>query len=201
MRANPRIIVILIAIAISLSLLLSGCAAGRSDLKFAKDNMLHAQQVLERYDENGNPVPQYLELWLAEGKGRCSELDAGGREIAVALDTGKDHLYWDTATLDAEQGGVSRVFLVSLAAMKKLYPKTQEQNTGTYAGRACDFYLLGGSGVEDWVKLYVDKQTGMVLLCDAETFRLRTALLEVLTADDSLFVKPEGLKFKGGAGK
>lgn len=196
----------LLALAVVAAALLSGCGllgkgSDRAGIQFTKGNMLHLQQVLERYDAAGNPVPQYLELWLTADQGRGSELNEDGQEIAVALDTGKKHLYWDAATLQAEEGKESRLFVVTLAAMKKAYPKVKATNDGTYAGRDCTFYLMDTGNAEEWAKLYVDKQTGYVLLCDAETFRLRTKLIEDVPVDKSLFSAPEGLKMKGGDGK
>ena len=60
-------------------LVLGGCSwpgqmTDRSGIRFSQNKMLHLQQVLEHYDAAGNPVPQYLELWLTSDQGRCSEL-------------------------------------------------------------------------------------------------------------------------------
>ena len=187
--------------AVAAALLLAGCGESRPDIRFPSGSMLHLQQVLERYDADGEAVPQYLELWLTQDKGRCSELDKDGREIAVALDSGREHLYWDAATLEGERSGESRLFVISLSSMKKLYPTLRVQNDGIYAGRDCDLYQLDTGNTEQWVKLYVDKATGYVLLCDAETFRLRTKLIEAVPADEKLFSAPEGITIKAGEGK
>ncbi len=201
MRIRSQASAIHMALALSFALLLAGCTSGRSEIQFTKGNMLHAQQVLERYDANGNPLPQYLELWLTKEAGRCTEINEDGLEIAVALDTAKEHLYWDAITMDGEKSGESRMFLVSFDAMKKLYPKIRTQNDGVYAGRDCRLYRMDTGNEQEWVKLYVDKATGFVLLCDSETFRLRTRLLEDIPLDEGLFDAPAGLKLKGGDGK
>jgi hypothetical protein len=185
---------------------LAGCGlfpagGNRAGLQIPDGKMLHVQQVLDHYDAGGNPVPQYLELWLAKDTGRCSELDADGNELDVALDTGSDHLYYDAATLKAEKSKDSRLFIVNYEAMRKLYPNVESSGAGTYAGRECLFYMLGNGKPDEWMKLYVDKQTGYVLLCDAETFRLRTALIEAVPADAALLKAPDGLDFTGGDGK
>ena len=70
-----------------------------------------------------------------------------------------------------------------------------------YAGRDCACYLMDTGKAEQWAKLYVDKLTGVVLFCDAETFRLRTATIEELPVDKALFAAPDGLKYSGGDGK
>jgi hypothetical protein len=194
------------AAVILLILPITGCDSGGrgtdgTDIRISKGAMLHVQQVLERYDANGNPVPQYLELWLTEEMGRCTELDAEGNEIAVALDTGSEHLTYDTKTLAARKTDKSMIFFLNFDAMKKTYPHLQASSDGTYAGRDCTFYLMETDDGEDWVKLYVDKETGYVLLCDAETFRLRTALIEEEPENGDLLLVPDGLKFAGGDGK
>lgn len=201
MRIRSQTSAVFVALALASALLLAGCTAGRSEIKIPKGSMLHAQQVLERYDAGANPVPQYLELWLTEEAGRCTEINEDGREIAVALDTGKEHLYWDAVSMDGEKSGESRVFLISFEAMKKLYPRVRTQNDGVYAGRKCMLYRMDTGNEQEWVKLYVDKATGFVLLCDSETFRLRTRLLEDIPLDEGLFDAPAGLKLKGGDGK
>lgn len=192
------------ALALALALALSGCggqADALSGIKFTDGKMLHLQQVLEHYDANGNPVPQYLELWFAKGKARCEELDASGSILNVALDTGKSHITFNVSTREAAKADRSGVFTVSLSNIRKAYPKVSEENQGVYAGRDCDLYLLAGSSSDDWVKLYVDKQTGFVLFCDAPLFRLRTAKLEELPIDSSLFSEPHDLVYQGGDGK
>jgi hypothetical protein len=193
------------AAAFLLFLPLMSCASqtrgAEADIRISKDAMLHAQQVLERYDADGDPVPQYLELWLTDEMGRCAELDAEGNEIAVALDTGSENLTYDAKTLEAQKPGKSMIFILRFGAMKKMYPRLQASNDGTYAGRDCTFYLMETDDGDDWVKLYVDKETGYVLLCDAETFRLRTALMEEVPENGDLFLVPSGLNFAGGEGK
>jgi hypothetical protein len=184
---------------------LTGCqiisVGAKSGIKFNAGKMLHLQQVLERYDADGNAVAQYLELWLTKDTGRCVEMDSDGKEISVAMDTGKSHLLYDSATLKAEKSSASLVFTVGFDSMKKAYPKLKTSNDGQYAGRACTLYLMDNGKEDEWVKLYVDKETGYVLLCDAPTFRLRTALIEELPTDNSLFAEPKNLIDEGGDGK
>jgi hypothetical protein len=203
MRIGTRLRAAALALTLASALALGGCAGPAdafSGIKFASGKMLHLQQVLEHYDANGSPVPQYLELWLVKGRARCEELDNSGNILNVALDTGKSHITFNVSSHEAQKQDKSGVFAVSLAGMKKAYPKVSKQNDGTYAGRACDFYLLGDGNTDEWVKLYVDKATGCVLLCDAPLFRLRTALLEELPVDGSLFSEPHNLVYKGGDG-
>ena len=88
-----------------------------------------------------------------------------------------------------------------MRASENAYPAISQQNEGDYAGRTCELYLLSNGNPDEWVKIYVDKQTGCVLFCDAPLFRLRTALLEELPLDNSLFSEPRGLVFKGGDGQ
>lgn len=197
---------ILLAMAAAMVVSLMGCAGStkgsdREGIKFSQGKMIHLQQVLEHYDAGGSAVPQYLELWLTKDQGRCSELDKEGNELAVALDTGKEHVYYDAATLTAEKSAEGRLFIVNFSAMKKAYPKMETSNDGKYAGRDCTLYMMDTGKAQEWAKLYVDKQTGSVLFCDAETFRLRTALIEELPVDKALFAAPDGLKYKGGEGK
>lgn len=205
MRNRNRICPLAVVMALALTLVLGGCTGGaggpKAGVKFPKGKMLHLQQVLERYDADGNAVPQYLELWLTKDAGRCVELDAEGNEVSVALDSGKSHIRYDSVTRKAVKADESAVFVVGLQNMKKAYPRQSSANEGEYAGRACTLYLLEGSGEDEWVKLYADSGTGMVLLCDAPLFRLRTALIEEVALDDSLFQAPDDLVFEGGDGK
>ena len=43
--------------------------------------------------------------------------------------------------------------------------------------------------------LFLDDETGFVLLCEAPLFRLRTALLETLPVDDARLTPPDGLLY------
>lgn len=199
MHKGKRTVLILL-----LAAALCGCtAAGDAGaaIRIPGGKMLHLQHVLERYDGEGNPVPQYLEIWLMKGRARCSELDADGNELAVTLDGGSRHIRYDAATLSGEKFERSALFLLNAGALRKEYPKVRESGEGEYAGRGCSFHLLETADGADWIKLYVDKGTGCVLLCDAPTFRLRTAVLEELPADEALFTEPDGLSFEGGDGK
>lgn len=202
MKSRKRTFPFAVMAAIALAVALGGCsgtADAKDGVRFSPGKMLHLKQVVERYDANGNAVPQYLELWLTKDAGRCAELDAEGNELSVALDAGREHFFYDAATLKAVRQGESAVFTVGLKAMQKAYPKQTAANDGEYAGRACKLYLL--ENPDDWVKLYVDRGTGYVLLCDAPTFRLKTALIEETALDAALFQAPEGLLFDGGDGK
>jgi hypothetical protein len=202
-RPHPALTVALVA---AMAITLYGCngpakGADMGGIKTTDGKMLHLQQVLERYDANGSAIPQYLELWLAGDKANCTELDKDGKTLSVSLDTGKSHIVYSAATNKAQKSDKSLVFTVNFANIKKVYPNIKTTNDGEYASRPCTFYLLDNGNATQWVKLYVDKATGTVLLCDAETFRLRTALVEERPLDDKLFTEPKGLSYEGGAGK
>lgn len=193
-------------IILALLLSMAACAVpskvtDRTGIKFTKGNMFHIQQVLERYDANGNTIPQYIELWLTRDKGRSVELDPDGKELRVTLDTGTKHLVYDPATLSGKETGKSELFLVNFSAMKKIYPNKQYSEDGRYAERDCVFHLMDGGSDDQWIKIYLDKATGYTLFCDSETFRLRTALFEEIPEEDSLFAEPAGLNLKGGNGQ
>ncbi len=199
MQCRKRTFPFAVMAAVTLALALggyTGAADAKAGVKFPPGKLLHLKQVVERYDANGNAVPQYLELWLTKDAGRCVELDAQGNALSVALDAGRGHIFYDTATLKAVRQEESAVFTVGFKAMQAAYPRQTAANGGEYAGRDCMLYLL--ENAEDWVKLYVDRSTGYVLLCDAPTFRLKTALIEETALDAALFEAPEGLVFEEG---
>lgn len=199
-----RPVIILAAVAV-LALAVAGCQLAKGDakagIKFSAGKMLHVQQELDRYDADGNKVTQYLELWLTKDAGKCVVMDQTGHELSVTLDTGKSHILYDASTYKAAKSNASLIFTVGFDNMKKAYPKIAKSNDGQYAGRECTLYLMDNGNQDEWVKLYVDKATGYVLLCDAPTFRLRTALIEELPADSSLFAEPKNLNYKGSDGK
>jgi len=158
--------------------------------------MLHVKQVLERYDALGQPVPQYYELWLADKKGLCVELDKKGNEIRRILDTEGKHITYDPKTRVAVKYDFSQMFILNFNILKSSYPKTVKADDQQYAGRNCAIYLLENDKDKEWMKLYVDKEMGYVLLCDAPLFRLRTAEMEVLPMDNKLFTTPSDITYK-----
>lgn len=159
-------------------------------------NMLHLKQVLEHYDASGQPVPQYYELWLADKKGLCIELDKKGDEIRRTMDNGDKHVIYDSKTRAAEKYDFSQMFILDFKILKSLYPETVQADDQQYAGRDCAIYLLENHRDEEWLKLYMDKGTGYVLFCDAPLFRLRTAEMKVLPVDDKLFTIPSDITYK-----
>lgn len=177
---------------LALGALLAGCA-GHGDIK---GQTLHAKQVLERYDANGEPVAQYLELWVAPPHALCHELDADGKTIGVALDNATDHVRYDAKTMKASRQDAIAVFHVAFAALRKEAKTVKAIGKLQYAGRACIAWMLDGDDEDAQIKLYVDEQTGWVLFCDAPTFRLRTASMDFVAADDSRFATPAGLQFQ-----
>jgi hypothetical protein len=159
-----------------------------------KGMMVHLKQVLERYDANGQSIPQYFEIWLAPPKGVAKELDPGGKVLSVAVDTESGPIQYDAVTLAARKLKTSAVFQVNFQAIKSAYARATPLGELTYAGRHCRAWLLENDAANDWAKLYVDEQTGLVLLGDTSLFRLRTASLETLPENAALFTVPEGLK-------
>lgn len=183
---------------------MSGCANstktvdGKASGGFAvKDGkMLHIKEVLEHYDSLGQPVPQYYELWLADKKGFCVELEKSGKEIRGMLDIDGKHVAYDPKTKAGVKYDVIQIFTLDFKTLKASYSKVVQADDQQYAGRSCAIYLLENDGGDEWMKIYVDKETGYVLFCDAPLFRLRTALLEVLPVDDKLFTAPSDIIFK-----
>jgi hypothetical protein len=176
------------------ALALVGCG-GKSTV-VPKGQTLHAQQVLERYDANGDPVPQYLEIWAAPPQALCHELSEDGATVAVALDNADGHVRYDAKTLKASRQDAPAVFHVDFAALKAAARSAKAIGKLQYAGRDCIAWQLDADSEDTAIKLYVDAQTGWVLFCDAPTFRLRTAKLDFVQTDESRFATPAGLKMQ-----
>jgi len=194
---------LLLLLLLSILLTSSGCnimlnTSHRTDLNFKKDTMFHMKQVLEHYDAEDNSVPQYLEFWLTEDKGKCIEYDAEGNVLNVILDTGKQHIQYDPATLSAIEASSTLLFIMNYSEMSKLYTRELYNEKGNYADRPCNFYLLENKSGVLWLKMYVDTETGYTLFSENERLRLRTALFEEIPVDENLFTAPTGLDFKEG---
>lgn len=170
----------------------------RNDFDFSKGKMFHTKQILEHYDVNGDPMPQYLEFWITQDKGKCIELDEEGNFINVTLDNGKTHIQYDPLSLDALESTDSLLFVLNYDDIAKLYSEEIYSEAGEYADRPCDFYFMENETGDQWIKIYVDAETGYTLFSDHESFRLRTALFEEVPIDETLFKAPKGLNFKGG---
>ncbi len=181
-----------------LALLAVGLYGCNGKTESTEGKTLHAKQVLERYDADQQPVAQYLEMWVAPPMAVCHEMDAGGKVLSISLDNADGHIQYDAETMEARKSGAAAVFHVNFQRLKNAYAKATAQGELTYAGRDCIAWLLESNDEDDWVKAYVDQQTGWVLLCDAPLFRLRTASVELLGADAKRFETPAGLKFSEG---
>ena len=197
---RTRYLVLFLSVLILLSI--SGC--GRKTLStesgagfpVRSGKMLHVKQVLEHYDASGQPVPQYYELWLVNKKSLCVELDEDGNELGRILDADDSHIVYDLKTRMAEKYDFSRIFILDFETLKSVCTNVIQADDQQYAGRKCAIYLMENIGSEEWIKVYVDRETGYVLLCDAPLFRVRTALLEVLPIDNRLFKAPSDIVYK-----
>jgi len=170
--------------------------AGIPGVRVGPGTMLHARQVLERYDAAGEPVLQYLELWADAARALQREVGADGRALACAFSRGDEHITWDAATLRAARQDASGVFLPDFAALKAGFVRETAVSGQEYAGRPCSAVLLEDpANEEDWLRVFVDDETGFVLFCEAPLFRLRTSLMEILPADERLLLPPDGLVF------
>ncbi len=99
-----------------------------------------------------------------------------------------------TAVLENEF--LRAVFLPDYPALKAGFGRETAVPGQSYAGRACTAVLLDDSDLDaDWLRVFVDDETGFVLLCEAPLFRLRTALLETLPVDDARLMPPDGLLY------
>ncbi len=177
-------------------MLFAHLSALAADVTIAQGAMLHARQVLERYDASGEPLLQYLELWMDASRMMQREVGVNGKPVSCAFSSGDGHLAWDAETLKAEKSEESRVFLPVYTDLKSGFKNETALPGQTYAGRPCTAVLLEDPGNdEDWLKVFVDEQTGFVLFLEAPLFRLRTALLEELPADESLLSPPDGLVY------
>lgn len=185
-------------------LFISGCGSDKKTLlqesgtgfSVRSSKMLHVKQVLEHYDALGQPVPQYYELWLTNKKGLCLELDRNGNEMERILDADGSHITYGLKTHMAVKYDFNRIFVLDLETLKSACPNVIQADDQQYAGRKCAIFLLENGSSEDWIKVYVDRETGYVLLCDAPLFRVRTALLEVLPLDNRLFKAPSDIMYK-----
>lgn len=178
------------------ALFLWGCAGKTAATGTPKDQTLHLKQVLERYDAAQQPVEQYMELWVAPPVALSHELDADGHVISVALDNADGHIQYDAKTKEARKSDAVAVFHINFQSFKAAFARATVMGELQYAGRKCIAWQLESDDEDNWVKVYVDQQTGWVLFCDAPLFRLRTAKVELLTKNDKLFATPTDLKFK-----
>lgn len=189
-------------LSVSVALVLSGCADRLLDyvrgpqLKVEEGKMIYARQVLEHYDAKGNAVPQYYELWAVQGKSAYRELNANGEEVVTALDSGNRHIAFSSGTGEAVKSRRSRVFLLDFNALKRNYPVETVNEGQKYVGRDCTVHLLENNDGDDWLKIYRDSETGLVLFCDAPLFVLKTASVEILPTDPEKFSEPQGLDFR-----
>ena len=202
LKFSTRHIVLFLAV---LALLFtSGCGSSKKALpqesstafSVRSGKMLHVKQVLEHYDASGQPVPQYFEMWLADKRGLCVELNGNGNETGRILDTDDMHISFDSKTRTAEKYDFSRIFILNFESLRSSSSDMEQAEDQRYAGRICAIYLLGNDDSEEWIKVYVDRETGYVLLCDAPLFRIRTALFEVLPMDNRLFKAPSDIVYK-----
>lgn len=160
------------------------------------EDMLHVKQVLEHYDASGQPIPQYFELWIADNKALCIELNGDGDETGRILDTDDVHISYDSKTHSALKHDSSRIFMLNFKSLKSDSSDMIQADDQRYSERTCAIFLLENNDDNDWIKVYVDRETGYVLLCDAPLFRIRTALFEVLPIDKRLFEAPSDIVYK-----
>lgn len=185
-------------------ILMSGCTVDAGSLRKASDRskelfesgkMVHLKQVVERTDFNGQTGVQYFEIWLAGDKALSIELDSDGNDLRVALDLDKKHISYDVQSLEAGRYEFSQIQTIILSNIKSSYFKTVLIEEREYAGQNCEVYLMENGEADDWIRIYVDKETGCVLFCEAPFLRIRTAEVEVLETDESLFSVPSDLIF------
>ncbi len=160
------------------------------------DKMLHLKQVVELYDEQGSPVPHYYEMWIAKDKAYCRELDKEGKTLQKLQDDGKLHISYDPIELKAVKHDSSRILALNPGALEDMkdYGVASEEDY-EYCKRACRAYSMSNGRDEEELRLYVDKETGYVLFCDAPLFCIKTAFFEVLPYDAAMFNIPEGIKY------
>ena len=158
--------------------------------------MIHARQVLERYDASGEPLLSYFELWADGSRALQWEVREDGALLACAFSGPRGHIIWQPDTMEASRPEASAVFLPDYPALKAGFGRETAVPGQSYAGRACTAVLLDGSDLDaDWLRVFLDDETGFVLLCEAPLFRLRTALLETLPVDDARLMPPDGLLY------
>ena len=193
-------LVLLISVAVIFSS--SGCAGSAGSLVKASDKtnklfesgkMVHLKQVVEHTDSNSQTVVQYFETWLARDKAMSIELDSDGNDLRVGLDTGRKHISYDAQSLEAGRFECSQIQSINLSNIKSSYYRITLIEEKDYAGQNCKVYLMENGENDDWIRIYIDEETGCVLFCDAPFLRIRTAEVEVLETDDSLFSAPSDL--------
>lgn len=195
---------IVLFLAVLVLLFTSGCGSGKKALpqesatgfSVRSGKMLHVKQVLEHYDASGQPVPQYFEMWFVDKRGLCVELNGNGNETGRILDMDDMHIAYDSKTRIAVKHDFSRIFILNFESLRSACSNVVQADDQRYAGRICAIYLLENDDSEEWIKVYVDRETGYVLLCDAPLFRIRTALFEVLPMDNRLFKAPSDIVYK-----
>ena len=170
-------------------------ASDKTNKLFESGKMVHLKQVVDHTDSNNQTVVQYFETWLAQDMALSIELDSDGNDLRVALDAEKKHISYDVQSLEARLYEFSQIQAIILSNVKSSYFKTTLIEEKEYAGQNCQVYLLENGVDDDWVRIYVDKETGCVLFCEAPFFRIRTANVEVLETDESLFSVPSDLVY------
>ena len=173
------------------------CLAGAlGGMAIPRGMMIHARQALERYDASGEPMLSYFELWSDGSRVLSREVGADGALLACAFSGPRGHIIWQPDTLKASRLDASAVFLPDYQALKAAFGRETAVPGQMYAGRACTAVLLDDSDHDaDWLRVFLDDETGFVLLCEAPLFRLRTALLETLPVDDARLTPPDGLLY------
>lgn len=168
-------------------------SADTDHLRVKQGEMVHAQQALERYDAAGEPILQFFETWTDGLRALQREVRTDGQTLSYAY-SGKDgHLVLEAGSKEATAREESPVFLLDYEALKAGFDKETSLPGQQYAKRACASILLEKTENEDdWIKVYLDDETGFVLFCEAPLFRLRTSLLETAAADDGLLSLPDG---------
>lgn len=196
MKKKNRLIIILVLCCVLLIAPAAGAASTLDGITVARGMMLHARQALERYDASGQPLLQYYELWADASRAMQREVNQDGTVLSWSYSGPGEHLSWTPDTLKAVKPEESTVFFPNYAALKAGFATKTEVPGQAYAGRPCTAVLLEDKeNEEDWLKLYLDDETGFVLFCEASLFRLRTALLETLPADEAHLTPPDGLIF------
>lgn len=178
-----------------LSILFSGCS--KLTTAIPNNKMLHSKQVLEHYNAVGDPQLQYYEVWTYQDRSLTNEVNvADGSLLTTAIDTKNKHIKFDPVSKKAENLKKSISFSLNYLELKKGFANETKVENQMYASRDCTVHLLSNNNEDDWIKLYIDNETGFILFCDAPLFRLRTAILEVLPYDEKLFQVPTDLIYE-----
>lgn len=186
----------ILSLGLCVALTLIPMSAAADSVTIAQGAMLHARQALERYGASGEPLLQYFELWMDASRVTQRQLAEDGRTLSWAYSDGVSHLAWDDGTLAARKIEASAVFLMDYTVLKVGFDAETGMPGQVYAGRPCTVILLEDNvNGEEWLKLYLDDETGFVLFCEAPIFRLRTALMETLPTDETRLTPPAGLVF------